>query len=44
MINEVGDQLFAILDVANGTVSAKDICGMVKIRTQKSGLWYFYIF
>ena len=29
MINKVGEQLFAILDVSNGTISAKDICGMV---------------
>ena len=29
MINNVGEQLFAILDAANGTVSAIDICGMV---------------
>ena len=29
MINNIGIQLFAILDQANGTVSAKDICGMV---------------
>ena len=29
MIDKVGEQLFAILDVANGTISAKDICGMV---------------
>ena len=29
MINTVGEQLFAILDVDNGTISGKDICGMV---------------
>ena len=29
MITNVGEQLFAILDAANGTVSAVDICGMV---------------
>merc|ERR1719495_2052245 len=29
MINNIGEQLFAILDVANGTISARDICGMV---------------
>ncbi len=29
MINSVGIQLFAILDVANGTIAAKDICGMI---------------
>ena len=29
MIDNVGIQLFAILDVANNTVKANDICGMV---------------
>lgn len=29
MINNVGEQLFAILDEDNGTISSKDICGMV---------------
>ena len=35
MINNIGIQLFAILDQANGTVSAKDICGMV--------IWFLYL-
>lgn len=30
MIDSVGEQLFAILDMANGTISAVDICGMVR--------------
>ena len=29
MIKNIGEQLFAILDVSNGTISARDICGMV---------------
>ena len=29
MIDNVGQQLFAILDVSNGTISPHDICGMV---------------
>ena len=29
MIVNIGEQLFTILDVANGTISARDICGMI---------------
>ena len=36
MINKVGEQLFAILDVSNGTISAKDICGMVNYNIKTS--------
>ena len=30
MITDVGKQLFDILDMANGTVKAADICAMVR--------------
>ena len=32
MITDVGRQLFDILDMANGTVKAVDICAMVNER------------
>ena len=31
MINNVGEQLFAILDASNGTILPVDICGMVRL-------------
>ena len=35
MITDVGKQLFDILDMANGTVKAADICAMVRCETIK---------
>ena len=32
MITDVGEQLFDILDMANGTVKGADICAMVRCK------------
>jgi len=29
MVENVGEQLFAVLDLANDTIAPEDICGMV---------------
>ena len=34
MITDVGKQIFDILDMANGTVHATDICAMVRFRNR----------
>jgi hypothetical protein len=41
IVRSVGQQLFAVLDLANDTVSPKDLCGMVNIAFHSTVLTNF---